>query len=134
MKPIKLFAVLVTSIGISGTLMILSYNTNPMLIKEEPNTAPKAAKAPLPEKTSPDTETIEAATPGSETAMYILKYNTETDTVLLITKKSDGTELISPVESINTTYLTESDIEALTKGIELTSREDMFILIEDYSS
>ncbi len=71
---------------------------------------------------------------NSPTEKYILKYNEETDTVYLVTQKTDGTRIISPVESIKPFYLTAEDISALTVGIELTNREDMFILIEDFSS
>jgi len=76
----------------------------------------------------------EVSMPNSETEKYILRYNPDNDSVLLITKKQDGTEIVSNVDSINPYYLTKEDINALTSGIELTSREDMFILIEDFSS
>lgn len=76
----------------------------------------------------------EVSMPNSPTEKYILQYNRQNDSVVLITKKADGTEIISEVDSINPYYLTDEDIKALTAGIELTSREDMFILIEDFSS
>lgn len=76
----------------------------------------------------------EVSMPNSPTEKYILRYNRQNDSVVLITKKADGTEIISEVDSINPYYLTDEDIKALTAGIELTSREDMFILIEDFSS
>lgn len=76
----------------------------------------------------------EVSMPNSPTEKYILQYSEQNNSVILITKKTDGTEIISEVDSINPYYLTDEDIKALTAGIELTSREDMFILIEDFSS
>lgn len=85
------------------------------------------------------TESVsEANTPvsseNSGTEKYILMYDSDKDSVLLITKKEDGTEIITPVDSINPYYLTSEDINTLTQGIELISRKDMFVLIEDLSS
>jgi len=74
------------------------------------------------------------STQNSETEKYILRYYPTRDTVMLIAKKADGTEIMSPVESINPYYLTDDDIKALIEGIELTSMEDVYILIEDLSS
>ncbi len=76
----------------------------------------------------------EVSTENSPTERYILRYDPNKDSVLLITKKEDGTEIVTFVESINPYYLTSEDINALTAGIELVSKEDMFILIEDLSS
>lgn len=84
---------------------------------------------------SPQSEAeIEVSTENSPTEKYILRYDESKDSVLLITKKEDGTEVVTTVESINPYYLTSEDINTLTAGIELVSREDMFILIEDLSS
>ncbi len=74
------------------------------------------------------------STENSETEKYILRYYPNRDTVMLISKKKDGTEIMSPVESINPYYLTDEDVKALIEGIELTSMEDVYILIEDLSS
>ena len=74
------------------------------------------------------------STQKSETEKYILRYYPTRDTVMLIAKKADGTEIMSPVESINPYYLTDDDVKALIEGIELTSMEDVYILIEDLSS
>ncbi len=82
-------------------------------------------------KTEPDKK---VSSENSPTERYILRYDPDKDSVLLITKKEDGTEIVTPVESINPYYLTSEDINTLTAGIELSSREDMFILIEDLSS
>ncbi|MBO5007654.1 MAG: hypothetical protein J6D26_02360 [Clostridia bacterium] len=133
---LKLFLPLGICTAVCCTLMIISYDVSvsPSRDTSEGKTNTSGASITANPDTTTEIETAEVSTPNRATTMYILKYNAETDTVFMITKKEDGTELISPVESINTTYLTPSDIEALTKGIELTSREDMFILIEDYSS
>lgn len=94
-----------------------------------------AKKEPVQKKNKEDIpEAKSVSVDNSPTEKYILKYNKETDTVYLVTQKTDGTRIISPVESIKPFYLTAEDISALTSGIELTSREDMFILIEDFSS
>ncbi len=74
------------------------------------------------------------STQNSETEKYILRYYPTRDTVMLIAKKADGTEIMSPVESINPYYLTDDDIKALIAGIELENMEDVYILIEDLSS
>ena len=71
---------------------------------------------------------------SGETEAYILRLRTQDNTVELVTKKSDGTQIITPVEGIKTYYLTDEDIKALRQGIEMPSREDMYILIEDLSS
>ncbi len=76
----------------------------------------------------------EVNTPPSQKDRYILKYDKEDGKITLTVKYKDGSEIISPVETINPYYLTKEDLKALEKGIELGSKEDMFILIEDYSS
>ncbi len=74
------------------------------------------------------------STQNSETEVYILRYNPDSKKVELVTKKTDGTEIVSNVNNINPFYLTEEDMKKLTEGIVVTTREDMFILIEDFSS
>lgn len=73
-------------------------------------------------------------TPPSEKDKYILKYNEDTEKISLTVRYKDGSEIISSVETINPKYLTNDDIKSLKKGIEFSSKEDMYILIEDYSS
>ena len=99
--------------------------------KDDTTHKAQSDKLPLAEK-SKKTESV--SLPVSETEKYILKYAENENAVYLITKKTDGTEIISPVESINPFYLTDEDLSLLKEGIELTKREDMYILIEDYSS
>ena len=111
--------------GIFGGNMYAKKQYKNEIVKKEPEQ--EKNKEDIPEAKSVSVE-------NSPTEKYILKYNEETDTVYLVTQKTDGTRIISPVESINPFYLTAEDISALTVGIELTSREDMFILIEDFSS
>lgn len=101
------------------------------------NPMPPAAvqnREPIQTKPSETQKTKTVSVENSPTEKYILKYNPNTDTVYLITQKTDGTQIMSPVESINPFYLTGEDISTLIQGIELTSREDMYILIEDFSS
>ncbi len=84
-----------------------------------------------------DTGEIEfpaASLSKSETDKYILRYNPETSGVILITKKSDGSEILSSVDEVNTFFLTDEDIKNLTEGIEVSTKEELFILIEDLSS
>jgi len=78
--------------------------------------------------------TEEASTDNSQTESYTLKYNPEENMVVLITNKSDGSKHIAHIKTINPMYLEPGDAKALMEGIELSSKEDMFILIEDYSS
>ena len=47
---------------------------------------------------------------------------------------ADGSELISHIKAIDPDFLEAEDIKSLEEGITLSSKEDMFILIEDYSS
>ncbi len=101
------------------------------------NPAPPVNMQETESETPTKTDTEKAKTVSMEncpTEKYILKYNPNTDTVYLITQKTDGTQIMSPVESINPFYLTGEDISTLLQGIELTNREDMYILIEDFSS
>lgn len=88
-----------------------------------------------PKKKSLQSEgTMETATDNSDVQKYILHFDKEKNAVSLTVKYSGGTELIYPIESIKPEFLENEDIEALTKGIELNSKEEMYILIEDYSS
>ena len=75
-----------------------------------------------------------ASTPHSKTVKYILSYDPKADMVLLITERSDGSRIISPVETIIPGYLTSEDIQNLTDGIVFTSKEDLYVQIEDFSS
>ncbi len=65
---------------------------------------------------------------------YILKYEPDSDRVILITCHKDGSRIISDIESIKPNYLEAEDVRLLTEGIELADKEAMLILIEDYSS
>lgn len=65
---------------------------------------------------------------------YILKYNPKEDKVILITRYEDKSEIISYIDSINPSFLEEEDITNLSGGIEFTSKEALYMLIEDYSS
>ncbi len=119
-----------TAVGVCLALTLLFTKLSEDKRSEITQNPEQQLEAPAPA----EPQTAEASMQSSETEKYILKYNIENDTVYLITKKTDGTEIISPVESINPFYLTDEDLEALSAGIELTQREDMFILIEDFSS
>ena len=65
---------------------------------------------------------------------YILNYNKETNMVYLVTKYSDGSKIISHIKEIDTRFLEDEDVASLTNGIFLKSKEEMFLLIEDYSN
>ena len=75
-----------------------------------------------------------ASVTKSETEKFILRYNPDTSNVILITKKSDGSEIHSSVDEVNTFFLTAEDVEKLTGGIEVSTKEELFMLIEDLSS
>ena len=103
--------------------------------KHNPMPPITSEKQEISQSASPNTENTKAVSvENSPTEKYILKYDQNTNAVYLITQKTDGTQIMSPVESINPFYLTGEDINALIRGIELTNREDMYILIEDFSS
>ncbi len=63
---------------------------------------------------------------------YVLK--SENDKIVLICKYTDGEESKSEVPAIEPDYLTDLDREHLAQGIELDSTEEVYKLIEDYSS
>ena len=63
---------------------------------------------------------------------YILKY--DENGIYSITDYPGGEIVIKKVDNINSKYLTESDIEKLKKGIETDSLDEMYKLIEDYTS
>lgn len=63
---------------------------------------------------------------------YILKYDKKD--VILICEYPDGRKTEQKVKSINAKYLTEVDLKELSDGIELSSSEELYKLIEDLSS
>ena len=73
-----------------------------------------------------------ANTKTNEMEKYIIK--TENEACVLITKFENGQETKSPMPDVNANYLTEIDREQLKKGIELNTKEELYKLIEDYSS
>ena len=85
----------------------------------------------LPPKSAP-AKSVSEDSGGIES--YILKYDPKADKVLLITCYKDKSRHTTDLPEINPIFLEEEDIGMLTQGIELTSKEDMLILIEDYSS
>lgn len=87
------------------------------------------------EKSDTAGKSFPAATlPNSDTEKFILMYNAEDSDVVLITKKTDGSEIISSVKEVNPFFLTDKDLEKLSRGIEISSKEELFMLIEDLSS
>lgn len=75
-----------------------------------------------------------ASVPKGNTEKFILRYNPDIGKVILITRKSDGSEILSPVDEVKAHFLTNDDIAKLEHGIETSSREELFMLIEDLSS
>ena len=73
-----------------------------------------------------------ASTQTNRIEKYIIKC--EEEDCVLITRFENGKETKSPMPDIDVTYLTEMDREQLAKGIELYTEEELFKLIEDYSS
>ena len=94
----------------------------PIITNEEKNTE-ILTEEPLNEPANTKTNEIEK---------YIIK--TENETCVLITKFENGQETKSPMPDVNANYLTEIDREQLKKGIELNTKEELYKLIEDYSS
>jgi hypothetical protein len=128
----KQYLKLFVSIGICFAVGfgIVTLNNGYMPQKAE-NSKHAAQKS---EEISQNTIAAEVNTPPSQKDRYILKYDKEEGKITLTVKYKDGSEIISPVETINPYYLTKEDLDALRRGIELSSKEDMYILIEDYSS
>lgn len=80
-------------------------------------------------------ETNAIDSPGTEqkrVTKYILKY--DENGIYSITDYPGGETVSKRVDNINPKYLTESDIEKLKKGIETDSLDEMYKLIEDFSS
>lgn len=80
-------------------------------------------------------ETNAIDSPGTEqkrVTKYILKY--DGNGIYSITDYPGGETVSKRVDNINPKYLTESDIEKLKKGIETDSLDEMYKLIEDFSS
>lgn len=82
------------------------------------------------------TDTEPAHTPANtdtqRVTKYILKYDKKG--VVLISCFDNGKQTVSSIPDININYLTEMDRKSLEKGIELKSEEELYKLIEDYSS
>ena len=85
-------------------------------------------------KDAPEFEHPAATLTKSKTDKYILRYNPETAGVMVITQKTDGSEIHTEVDEVNTFFLTDEDIKNLTEGIEVDTKEELFMLIEDFSS
>ena len=79
-------------------------------------------------------EISEAVSEKKEPRKYILSYEPKTDMVILTKTFADGSELITRVKSINPQFLEPGDVRALIDGIEFTNKEEMYMLIEDYSN
>ena len=126
---ILFFAIIVTSAVLFASVGFM-VSKNPSKKVGEDIVADNLPRA----KVQKEDTTKNVSTTNSETEVYILRYNPDSQKVELVTKKADGTEIVSNVNSINPFYLTEEDIKKLTEGIFVTTREDMFILIEDFSS
>lgn len=69
---------------------------------------------------------------GDDVTKYILKYDGKN--VLLITVLPDGTQTKHKADKIDVRYLTEYDINQLSQGIEVQSEDELYKLIEDFSS
>lgn len=79
-------------------------------------------------------ETSEVISKNPQIEKYILHMDKVSKKVFLTTRYADGSELISHIKAIDPAFLEAEDIKSLEEGITLSSKEDMFILIEDYSS
>ncbi len=129
--------------GTSGTMIFIgvciavvcTFVTAPDVKKQK--ITPEEAKSHYPkteESSSPASGAEQVSAGGKGPESYILQYNRDKGMVILITRQEDGTELVSHIKAINPDYLEPEDVNRLVKGIELNSKEEMFILIEDYSS
>ena len=83
------------------------------------------------EESVDDAESMPASTTIPKTQKYILKFD---GSKVILTCYENGKENSSPIPDINIDYLTEIDRKHLFDGIELERKEDVFKLIEDFSS
>lgn len=92
-----------------------------------------AEKNPLKEGENEDSsENADAAANSTNVTKYILKYYNGKS--VLICRDSGGIRSETEIADINFDYLTETDKKLLSEGITLDSLEDVYKLIEDYSS
>ncbi len=79
-----------------------------------------------------ENENINVGVSVPHVTKYILKYYN--NKVMLICEYSNGKKTESEVTEINVNYLTETDKKSLSDGIVLKNSEEVYKLIEDYSS
>lgn len=92
-----------------------------------------AEKNPLKEGENEDfAENADTAANSTNVTKYILKYYNGKS--VLICRDSGGVRTETEIADINFDYLTETDKKLLNEGIMLDSLEDVYKLIEDYSS
>lgn len=100
-------------------------------VSERNDTASENAKAAARPKEDTE-ENIPAGTNILHIKKYILKY--VNGDVVLICRDENGNTTKRKVDGINVDYLTDTDKEYLEKGIELDTAEQVYKLIEDYTS
>ena len=100
-------------------------------VSERNDTASENAKAAAQPKEDTE-ENIPAATNIPHIKKYILKY--VNGDVVLICRDENGNTTERKIDGINIDYLTGTDKEYLKKGIELDTAEQVYKLIEDYTS
>lgn len=135
MKPktlIKAIFCVFVSVGIITAILQFNFTDYSQLNKKNNVIAPK--KAPDSEAKKVVEEVSEAIAGNDEPQEYILSYDPQSGMVFLTKRFKDKSELISPISSINPSFLEPADVDALIKGITFTNKEEMFMLIEDYSN
>jgi len=106
-------------------------NTADESAPKEKNTASVPNASPVEQRAE---QAAEAGSHSADIEKYILKYEETENKVVLITLYTDKSHIISHIKSINPALLTAEDTMRLKEGIELFSKEEMYLLIEDYSS
>ena len=135
MKPKSIiFSIIITVFLFTISLLILQYHFTNQPQRNENSISFSDSSTPKSETPIPSEKATEVLSENPEIKKYILHLEPESDKVFLTTEFTDGSQLVSHIKSICPDFLEPKDINALTLGIELYSKEDMLMLIEDYSS
>jgi hypothetical protein len=135
MKPKTLIISMICAFFLLGIiLLILQFNfTDYSQLNSKTKDISKITTSRSEVKKTPE-KILDVVSEKEEPQKYILSYEPNSDMVILTKKFADGSELITRVKSINPRFLEPGDVRALIDGIEFTNKEEMYMLIEDYSN
>lgn len=135
MKPKTLIISMICAFFLLGIiLLILQFNfTDYSQLNSKTKDISKITTSRSEVKKTPE-KILDVVSEKEEPQKYILSYEPNSDMVILTKKFADGSELITNVHSINPQFLEPGDVRALIDGIEFVDKEEMYMLIEDYSN